>query len=415
MRKLLVSIGIAIILSGCDNADPLRKEQEKMSNMIKEVSRELLDIGFAIDLSSIAIKVERARDMAKMFNNLSDQSQQNFALGPKDKAQFDDGINSRLAFYDPNSKTIVLRYGASKAITKGYLAHELAHVYQDQKWGFEKIWKPYQAKPSREMFNVTQFMVEGYAELVRQSYDQNIEDKGMAKVQSVVLGKVVENDCLVCNSEITPGDLPYSLGLRFLAHQYKEGGWPLVDSFMTHLPDSTEQIIHPKKYEVDQPRSVDIPKWPIDAELVLDGSMGEASLLARLFDLSVPNKVALEAASGWEGDTVQLYRKANGQEILIWRIIFDRVLDAQQLEDALKTHTNVNNVFRVGPMVDWILGGSIKLKKEARIFLSENLMNIKSEIEDEESTKEQENDLKNDANLLINPYQMPKLVVGPNN
>lgn len=409
MDKLLVSGLLAIILSGCGNGDPLSKETKKITEMIKTVSVELLDLGFAIDLDEIEIKVLKAEDMASMFNNLTDQSQQNFALGP---AVFDDGINSRLAFYDPNSKTIVFRQGALDSISKGYVAHELAHVYQDQTWSFDDIWQGYRDDPSKEMFNITQFMVEGYAEVVRQAYEQKNSEK--AGVLSANLGRMLENDCLVCEPGAGAGDLPYTMGLRFLAHQYQQGGWPLVDEFMTKLPSSSEQIMHPDKYKRDTPSTVNMPVWPErEHELVLDGSMGEAALLGKLLEFSVPKDVALEAASGWEGDNAQMYRQSDGQEIFIWRIVFDRITDATQLEDALKTYARSHDVLRVGQVVDWILTGNSTLKKQARIFLSKNLMTIKTDEDDENSTNEQEISLKNDANYFYNPYLIPKIIIGP--
>lgn len=416
MNKLWFIILVAIILPSCDNADPLDKEERKITKMVYQVSKELAQMGFPISFKEITIRVEKAEDMAQIFNNLIDQSQDNYALGPENKgAEFTDGINTRLAFYDPNSKTIILKHGVSDYITKGYLAHELAHVYQDQQWGFANIWQNYRDDPTRELFNITQYLIEGYAELVRKAYEQAQEkSSALNRSQTLELGRILENDCLICEPGAKAGDMPYSMGLRFLTEQYRRGGWSLVDQFMSDFPDSSEQIIHPKKYDVDRPTQIKMPEWEEgSAILELDGRMGEASLLNKLLELSVPSEDALEAASGWDGDNSQLYLTEDGRELQVWRIIFDRVTDAIQFESTLMNHINRSDIFRAGHMVDWLISNDTQLKKEARIFFSMHLMNIKSDVEDEESTMEQELAIKKDVTSFDNPYLSPRQMVGP--
>lgn len=412
MNKLLFSIVVAIIFVGCDKP-AMSEEEEILSKMIHHVRDKLQNLGFAIDLSDISINVETPRDMAFIFNHLNERSKTSMSSQASEQTN-NDGVSSRLAFYDPNSKSIIIRQGVAQTISEGYLAHELAHVYQDQKWGFSEIWSPFRDDPSPEQFSITQFMIEGYAELVRQAYEQD-QEKGTdtASNLSVTLGKIVENDCLVCESEKVSSDLPYSMGLRFLAHQYRQGGWPLVEEMIADLPDSTEQLLHPAKYEVDRASTFSMPTLEDKGfSLVSEEMLGEAGLLTKLLTLSVPAEIALKAASGWDGDKSQIY-EANGQELSVWRIVFDRVIDAQQLEATLKSHTKMGDVFRVGRMVDWIESKNQAFKKQARIFFSKNLLDIKSNSEDESSTLEQEKALDADANLFNNPYLSPKIFVGP--
>jgi len=410
MLHLFLSIILFSSLSNCDEAavaDPIRREMAILKNMVQKVSLELTALGFKVDPSYINIDIKDAKSMATVFNKISNDSKREIKLhtpfGPQDSG-FDDGARSRLAFYDPNSKTIVFLKGASKHLSKGYLAHELTHVYQDQKWGFDNIWRPYQQNPSKELFNITQFIIEGHAELVRQGYEQkqSLETK---KLVSESLGKISENDCLVCDKEQSTANLPYFLGLRFLLQQYRNGGWPLVERFFENLPSSTEQIIHPNKHRIDLPTEISLAAWTDDnkpTELVQNGSLGEAFLLTKLLNLGIKRSTAFESASGWDGDIAQLYKTPDGEDALAWRIIFDRPLDAEQLESALKDVTKPGEIIRMGRVMDWIISDSEELKDGLRIFLSTNQTELPANIQDEKTTIEQEIAIKNDADVWSN-------------
>lgn len=400
-----------------------------LRNVVQKVGAELGHLGFSVDCNQITIDVKEASDMAAMFNQISDEARQEvsnhtpsgpaMSMARQDKSpSFRDGDSSRLAFYDPNSKSIVFKKGSLSSLTRGYLAHELAHAYQDQKWGFDKIWETYQKKPSREIFNVTQFMIEGHAELVRNAYEQNEADsqKDVNDI-SLALGGLSENDCIPCHTKQSDSTLPYTFGMRFLVNQYRSGGWPLVESLLMNLPPSTEQIIHENKYQEDHPTELSLPNWDAQGtktEPLLNGSLGEAFLLAKLLSMSIPPEQAFATASGWDGDVAQLYRISHGREVLVWRILFDRLYDAQQLEEAVKGSGGDNDVFRVGRVVDWIITKFPDLKKSTRIFLSKHPLHVDAQWADEQSTIEQEVSIKNDAQLFSSPYFVPKIFIGPN-
>lgn len=393
------------------------KEQEALLQMMDEVAQDMKTMGFPLDLEHINVEVHDQEAMAGLFEKISDDSTQNVgpitSFGPRvvevTTDEPDNGAKeNRLAFYDPNSKTIVFQKGASGTITKGYLAHELAHVYQDQRWGFDRIWQSYQNMPSREMFNITQFLIEGYAELVRQTYEQNEADNNREiNALSLVLGKYAEAECIECFAVKSMVNLPYSLGLRFLVHQFREGGWSLVDNVFQDLPTSTEQIIHPKKLNKDEPTSVTLPTMSdrsLGLKKVSEGKLGEAFLLSKLLSMAMPIKQAFECASGFDGDLSQLYQSDGGQEVLIWRIVFDRVIDAEQLSERILALDKPYTLMRTGRVVDWIVSDSERLTNKMRIFLSKHPLSLEGNAVDEETTREQEITMKNEQGLLKNPY-----------
>lgn len=411
MRQSMAIIFVVITLLSCDNADhsDAGRERAALLAMVHDVTDHMREMGFPIDVSVVNIDVKSHDDMTATFNRLSDESKQEVKevtpFGPSKKTER--VATARLAFYDPNSKTIVFMRGARNYLTPGYLAHELAHVYQDQKWNFNSIWKPYQENPSRELFNITQFVVEGHAELVRQTYEQKFAKDALTEFSlSASLGNITENDCLICDKNHIPANLPYSVGLRFLLQKHRNGGWPLVEKFFEELPSSSEQIIHPNKHRLDEPTALSLPTWTNDEknpQLSLNGSLGEAFLLTKLLNMGVKSNVALESASGWDGDIAQLYRTDDGKEALVWRLLFDRVIDAKQLETALRPLTKPSEIFRVGRVVDWIITNNHDLKKELRLFLSKNPTRVESNLSDERTTMEQERSINDDAKILLSP------------
>jgi hypothetical protein len=416
MRRF-VHIILLIMMLSC-NKDGKPDELAKLKTMVAKIGQQLSALGFSVDVGRITIQLQEERDMIAMFNQISDESRQEVKTYTPFGPYHEEGdANSRLAFYDPNTKAIIFRKGASRALTNGYLVHELAHVYQDQKWSFDSIWKPYHNKPSRELFNIIQYIIEGHAELVRNAFEQEHATHVQASRLSILLGKISMNDCLSCENNVSPADLPYSLGMRFLLQQYRAGGWPLVERYFTELPASSEQIIHPKKFNHDAPIELSLSTWEdteLKPELVMNGCLGEAFLLSKLLSLNVPLAAAFQGASGWDGDIAHLYKIADGREALIWRIVFDRVVDAQQMENAVTHSDETDGIFRIGRIVDWIISDDLDLKKRLRIFLSKSPMVIEPDQGDEYSTAEQEITMKNDANVFYSPYYTPRVFIGPN-
>ena len=429
-----IVIIFSILAAGCDGPSLIEQnddEQRLMEHMVNMVSVDLRTLGFPIDLDQIDIEVLDPDAMSDMFTQISNSADHNvnrytpFAphLGSEKNTKalskhVDDESDERLAFYDPNSKTIVFRRNSSRRLTKGYLAHELAHAYQDQSWGFKNIWGWYHQSPSREKFNITQFLIEGHAELIRQTFEQTYLVGSSKKYKSgTILGKFSEDECVLCDEEKPIPNLPYSLGLRFLLQQYRKGGWQAVENLFRRLPSSTEQLIHPQKYRKDEPTSVRIPEWTdkkLGVSLVEKSTLGEAYLLQKLLSLSLAPDVAVKVASGWDGDMAHQYRAANGHEILLWRIIFDRTLDAQQMEKALVALGLSKQVFRLGRSIDWIESDDGELTRALKEFLSRHPQgSMKGNMKDEESTRKQEESMGIEEEFSYRPYYSPKIFLGP--
>ena len=97
----------------------------------------------------------------------------------------------------------------------------------------------------------------------------------------------------------------------------------------------------------------------------------------------------------------------------MWRILFDRIVDAKQLEAAVKSVTKRGELFRIGRVIDWIVAEDQDLIKHLRIFLSKNTLVLEPDALDEKSTIKQEILIKKDLKQLPGPYGYKKIVLGP--
>lgn len=411
--RLWFLIAIMALFSCERNSKVINKEKLELLSLIRSVALELDNIGFSINTDDIKVEVLSKEDMVMLFNSMNNIATQEVKASHNTlKNRFlaygdnENHHDARLAFYDPNSKTIF--FLANVNLKKGYLAHELAHAYQDQHFDFANIWQSYHDHPSKELFNITQYMIEGYAELVRQTYEQYYApNKYESDKLSLKLGQLAEDECVECFILKSSVNLPYSLGLRFLVYQLNQGGWPLVDKLLVNLPSSTEQIIHPHKFLLDEPSDVKLPRFydlNTPTEIKLDGKLGEGFLLSKLLSMSIPIKEAFNSASGFDGDHAQLLSTKDGHEIFIWRIVFDREIDAQQLEASLSKINKSYSLMRNGRVIDWIITDDYKLHHKLHAFLAENRLLLPKDKEDQESTTKQEINMKNEQGPMINPY-----------
>lgn len=121
------------------------------------------------------------------------------------------------------------------------------------------------------------------------------------------------------------------VGLAFVRGLYEETGtWRLVDNIYARPPLSTEHLLHPTLYLLyEEPHQVAIA--PMDVflagqddnwQFIQQRTVGEFYLrqhLGLLFDQTVTD----EMASGWGGDTLQLFANDEGQVLMVWRISWD--------------------------------------------------------------------------------------------
>jgi hypothetical protein len=134
---------------------------------------------------------------------------------------------------------------------------------------------------------------------------------------------------------------PYVGGARFVDRIQREAGWAAVDrAFGRDAPVSTEQIMHPRKYERDE-RPVRVPlegvraELPADARRLARGDIGEFDTAQVLYEANGRAR-SDEAAAGWGGSTFELWRLPDGGHVLAVVWAWDSAWDAREFARAAR-------------------------------------------------------------------------------
>ncbi|WP_309221873.1 Hvo_1808 family surface protein [Halorussus sp. MSC15.2] len=270
-----------------------------------------------------------------------------------------------LGFYSPRGDRIVVIAESAETLRMDELtlAHELMHAWQDQQYNLSG--KPFAAK-LRDQVNARNGIVEGDARLTEQLYDE-------------LCGEAW--NCLEPPSRRSAGPLanigvyllkyqPYSDGPAFVRMVHEVGGWDAVNALYADLPASTEQVIHPQKYGIDQPTNVSLNDETTEAWSRVRppdrpgyGQLGEAALMAMFiypyyhsqgqsnvvppaqwFNRNETGNVSdfdplnyeSQFSTGWDGDRLHVYRNESGAGAYVWRLAWDSPQDATQFVEGYR-------------------------------------------------------------------------------
>ena len=136
---------------------------------------------------------------------------------------------------------------------------------------------------------------------------------------------------------------PRREGSQLIVELLLEVGPDAVDQRLRELPDTTEQLLHPDKYDAREPAldltplqavidsAVPLEQWARfrDRALGEDGyrdTYGELGLRALLRASTGRSAEADAAAAGWGGDRLHLFHRAGGSKreaLALWAIAFD--------------------------------------------------------------------------------------------
>jgi hypothetical protein len=133
---------------------------------------------------------------------------------------------------------------------------------------------------------------------------------------------------------------PYLTGLNFVQSAQLPGGWEAVDALYDRMPESTEQILHPEKYETNErPVAIDLPDdlasqlgtgWSV----AMEDTFGEFQLGIWLGEAGLATAVADAAAAGWGGDRLAVVDGPNDTWGVIVETTWDSATDATEFVDA---------------------------------------------------------------------------------
>jgi hypothetical protein len=247
-------------------------------------------------------------------------------------------------YYIPRTETMALVRGAGLDGLFGEiaLAHELTHALEDQRFGID----PEASLFLRDRAVADAALREGSATVAMVDYIALTRAGG---------GELPEGLRAMVLEELEGVAIPASSGLpryvreslvfsyvaggRFVDRIQGRGGWAAVDrAFEEDPPLSSEQVMHPEKYEAgERPVRVRLrgvgAELPDGARVIARGDIGEFDTAQFLREANGRRR-SEEAAAGWGGSAFELWRLPGGEEVVVMGWAWDTPRDARQFAAA---------------------------------------------------------------------------------
>jgi hypothetical protein len=296
------------------------------------------------------------------------------------------------AFYDPETDTMHLikesgggrdpgllesllgrKKGFDKEETKVVIAHELTHALADQHYDLDKMLDEVVHDDDREL--ALSALIEGEATFTMMGAQMgDWTGEQTAALPADRLGFVFNLLSPMLTSASGPALrkappiisesmlFPYLRGLVFCAKLVNDHGWSSIDDAYRNPPLSTEQILHPEKYEAepDPPTAIDLGElapgegWKEVARNV----MGEfqTSVLLRKDN-------GKTASEGWDGDQYAAFEGPDGKLGLVWLTTWDTEDDAREFLQSFAAYRHV-------PMENTDGSGTLEIVRDGKTWIA---------------------------------------------
>ncbi len=243
-----------------------------------------------------------------------------------------------VGYYDPDSAMLYMVEAADPAIVQFTLAHELVHALQGQYVPLDSLLS---LKRQNDRKMAAQAVFEGQATLASfqvvfpgmdlETLGQSWGDYWRAVREQQERMPVFASAPLVIRETLV---FPYLAGADFV--------WWFAKSFADtvpfgpRLPRSTEQILHPERYEAgDEPIGL---LFVDGSNAVYEDGLGEFEIRILLTELSGSEETARSAAMGWGGDRYAVFAVGDGGHALVWVSVWDDQTAADRFAAALANH-----------------------------------------------------------------------------
>jgi hypothetical protein len=241
-----------------------------------------------------------------------------------------------IGYYDPDSAALYVVQGSDAASQRMILAHELVHALQAQYVRVDTLIAPTRVNDAR---TAAQAVLEGQATLASltilmpgrdfdaipdfwETYRKSLEQQQAAM-------PIFSSAPLLIREGIV---FPYLEGAEFV--RWFVHAFPDTLPFGRHMPQSTEQILHPDRFRSgDAPvplRLVTADPAPLHTDV-----LGEFEVRILLTELTGSETVARASTLGWGGDRYAVYAAADG-DALVWWAVWDDEAAAEQFAAVLK-------------------------------------------------------------------------------
>lgn len=215
--------------------------------------------------------------------------------------------------------------------------HELGHAIQDQHFGLGALTKSVADNFDQELAASSLF--EGDASLLMFAYALRSTGLEGSGVDLSALGGMDSEQMMMAQTPAVARaprffrevlGFPYGAGMKFVTYLKRGKDWAPVDRAFAHLPESSEQVLHPEKYLRDHPKPVTMEAGGSGTSLGQD-TAGEFTIRCWARE----NGVGDEAAAGWGGDRYEVFRGSKGLTG-IWVTTWDSDKDAVEFEKLAK-------------------------------------------------------------------------------
>lgn len=276
-------------------------------------------------------------------------------------------------FYDPGEKKLFIA-GWQAVGGDMLMAHEIDHALQDQHFDLKKFMKA--DKRNGDSLAARQALVEGDGMAIMLEFQMAAMKQappwGNAVVLSMLKKSMTQGTAGMGHVPMAMREgliFPYVAGLEFVAHFRKNHPWSSVDAIYAKPPLSTEQILHPDKYESYETPVVVTAKRPAllkDYKETVSSVLGEKGVELFLRSHGVKEVRATVAAAGWGGDRYAVYARqghtgstlANtiGVSLTSWDEESDAIEFLEALEHALPTLAGGSRVKRKDKALQFAIG-----------------------------------------------------------
>lgn len=239
--------------------------------------------------------------------------------------------------YDEENGEMILVEGLplTGSIQRMFMVHELTHALQDQHFDLSSL-PLYEENEDRALAALS--LIEGDASLVMfLYYKDHLKMKqlfwDLISYVSIDQSQVYTSPYFIRENLL----FPYKWGVKFVTFLYAQGGWDRINQVFKNTPGSTEQILHPEKYGIDEPKEVAIKDEIPEGWRELDrNTMGEFN--TRIFlSIYLGEYESLIPSEGWGGDKWAVWENQDTGELrAIWYTLWDTPEDADEFFNACR-------------------------------------------------------------------------------
>jgi hypothetical protein len=250
-------------------------------------------------------------------------------------------------YYDPDSTTFFGVEGADRSQLRLVLAHEMVHALQGQYLPLDSILK---ATANNDRLTAAQAILEGQATLASldvlapgQAVSKNPQFwemyRDQVQMQQGAMPVFARAPLVIRQALI----FPYLDGAEFM-HWWESSLHAGTQPYGPRMPVSTEQILHPERYERgDGPMALTFA----EPGGVYEDVLGESEIRVLIATLAGSDEVQTVVPIGWGGDRFRVYDTSGGPA-LIWYVVWDdqRARDRFHAGSGVALHKTARTGYR---------------------------------------------------------------------